>query len=113
FDPLGDLDLAAASLTGAGTDRAELVLIVRGRLDEARLRDALAARDGGAAAVEYHGGRLVEGEHEAFALLTARTAAFGSRGEVRRVIDVALGNDEGLRRAAADRSLLEVLGRAP
>ena len=109
FAPLDDLDALAAALRGAGTDGAEATLLVRGRLDGARIERAL----GGAAPVQFHGVRLLDGEDASLALLTARAAVFGSPVEVRRAIDVLLGNDEGLRAGDADRVLREALGRAP
>lgn len=112
FDPLDDADLLAVALRGAGTESVELTLIARGRFDPAHLRAALAQGEG-AEEIEYHGSRLVDGARSALAMITERSAVFGSRVEVRRVVDVALGNDEGLRRGDADRTLRDALRRSP
>ena len=113
FDPFDDADFIAIALRGAGTDSAELTVIARGRLDPARLRAALTDAEGPSEEVSYHGTRVVDGARSAVAMLTERTAAFGSRVEVRRAIDVALGNDEGLRRGDADRTVRAAFERSP
>ncbi|MSP62054.1 MAG: hypothetical protein EXR72_17320 [Myxococcales bacterium] len=109
FDPIADLDLAAAAVTGAGSDGIEVTWLLRGRTDIARVRTALARAEEPLLEVEYHGIRMWEGDGRACASITARTVAVGSRTEVRRVIDVALGNEAGLQ----GDGLAALLPRAP
>jgi hypothetical protein len=110
IDPLADLDAMAVGFTGLGGEAASAVVVGRGRIDAARLEAALAS-EGPVERAEYHGSFVSDGAGRALALVTPRAAAFGSKGDVRRVVDVALGNDEGVRKA--DRAIVGALRRAP
>jgi hypothetical protein len=110
FDLLTDSDRAVFGLTGLGSDGAALTVIARGRLDPAHLHDALEAGDAPLEEYDYHGARVVDGASRSFAILTPHAAAFGPRAEVRRAVDVTLGNDEGMRR---DKAMEELFARLP
>ena len=72
------------------------------RLDKA----ARASLGGGAAEVEYHGGDHRRGRREARWRGSRRACSCSARAsDVRRVIDLARGEDESLRSSAADRAL--------
>ena len=108
-DPLADVSALAIGLYRAGAPDAETTMVARGTLDWARLR---ANVDGGVES-EYHGAALVDGATEAVARVTPSVFAFGSRAAVRRVVDVAQHQDDGLRDATLDKPLRTALGHAP
>jgi len=119
-DPLSDVDALAIAIVKPGTPEAEATIVARGTLDFDKLRAAMSS----ALEVEYHGAKIWEnagddgGESsdphtEAMARVTPTVFAFGSRVTVRRVLDVAHKEDDGLRSSAADRPLRDALAHAP
>lgn len=108
-EPLRELEALCAGVSGIDLDQPELVVVARGPLQVARVREGV-RRSGAVREVEYHGITVIEAPERAAALLTSRTAAVGSRLAVRRVIDIFRSVDEGAREQAA---LQAALGRAP
>jgi hypothetical protein len=108
-DPLNDVEALALAIVKPGTPEAEVTIVARGGLDFDKLRPTIS--DGNE--VEYHGARIWEGEREAMARVTPSVLAFGSRVAVRRILDVAHKEDEGLRSSAGDAPLRDAFGHAP
>jgi hypothetical protein len=108
-DPLAQIEALAIAITKPGTPEAEATIVARGQLDFDKLRAAMSDAN----EVEYHDARVVENEAEAMARVTPSVYAFGSRVAVRRVLDVAHKEDEGLRTAGADAPLRQALQHAP
>jgi hypothetical protein len=108
-DPLADVEALALAVVKPGTPEAEATIVARGGLDFDKLRPTIS----GGNEVEYHGARIFEGTAEAMARVTPTVLAFGSRVAVRRVLDVAHKEDEGLRSSAGDAALREAFGHAP
>jgi len=108
-DPLAQIQALAVAVHKAGTPEAGTTMVARGTLDWDRLRAGLA----GAVDADYHGATLVDGDAESMARITPTVFAFGSRVAVRRVVDVARKDDEGLRTAAVDKALRDALAKAP
>jgi hypothetical protein len=112
-DPLSDVEALALAIVKPGTPEAEATIVARGGLDFDKLRATIS--DGNE--VEYHGARIFEaagsGEGEAMARVTPTVLAFGSRVAVRRVLDVAHKEDEGLRTSAGDAPLRAAIAHAP
>ncbi|MFO0574515.1 MAG: hypothetical protein U1A78_10980 [Polyangia bacterium] len=108
-EPLRELEALCAGVSGIDLDQPEIVVVARGPLQVARVREGV-RRSGEVREVEYHGIPVIEAPERAAALLTSRTAAVGSRLAVRRVIDIFRSVDEGAREQAA---LQAALGRAP
>ena len=116
-NPWEAVDLAAVAVWQGGTDASQAVVVARGRFlpseaERTWIANLAAAPDPPLERSSYHGFSLVSQGDRALALVTARTVVFGARGDVRRVLDIAAGDEVGLRRAG-DRTLLQALGRAP
>jgi hypothetical protein len=110
----------ALSVSHLGPAAVETTVVMRGRFATDRLRDLVdgSATTVAAAAtavneVDYHGATILESSTAAVACVTPTVIALGSRAAVRRVLDVAHQEDEGVRNAAGDRRLLAALARAP
>ena len=108
-EPLRELEALCAGVSGIDLDQPEIVVVARGPLQVARVREGV-RRSGEVREVEYHGVPVIEAPERAAALLTSRTAAVGSRLAVRRIIDIFRSVDDGAREQAA---LQAALGRAP
>jgi hypothetical protein len=108
-EPLRELEALCAGVSGIDLDQPEIVVVARGPLQRARVREGV-RRSGEVREVEYHGIQVIETPERAAALLTSRTAAVGSRLAVRRVIDIFRSVDEGARQQPA---LQAALSRAP
>jgi hypothetical protein len=109
FDPIDDIDALAVAVRDLGAESQSACLVVRGKLELARLVAAVAGPDG--QATPYHGSPLAEGGDRAVARLAPKVFAFGARADVRRMIDLAHGEGESVRRR--DRDLMEAFSHAP
>jgi hypothetical protein len=109
-DPLASIDALAVAVSGVATPDSEATVLLRGSFDLEQLRGGLG---GTTETVEYHDMTVIESADAAIARLTPNVVALGSRVQVRRVIDVARRQDEGLRTAAVDRPLQTALAHAP
>lgn len=108
--PSADVDQLVLAVAQLGTPGQSSTLLVRGSLDLTQARTALGPPDS-LTEVDYRDRTIVEGPSEALVKVTPRLFAFGSRANVRRVIDLAEG--EGVSLRSGDSSLLAALGRAP
>jgi hypothetical protein len=111
-DPLKDVDAVVVGIAQAGASDSAATTLIRGDLDLGAARGALGLDE----EQEYHGKRLFESAGEsggALAQLGPRLYSFGSRVDVRRAVDLALGDGESLRTARTDQAAREALARAP
>jgi hypothetical protein len=110
-DPLSDVDQVVMAVAQAGAKDSASTVVLRGDLDLKRAAAALGAGPLG----EYHGRALAESDDtaQAVAQLGPRLYAFGSKVDVRRVIDLALGGTESVRASRVDQELRAALDHAP
>lgn len=109
-DPLGQIGALVAVVDKAGTADATTTTVARGAFGWERLRATLPD----AVESDYHGAAILDGsDGNAIARVTPQVFAFGTRASVRRVLDVARKDDEGLRSSAVDKRLRDAFARAP
>lgn len=122
-DPLAVVDLLIVGVAQTGTDAGETVALARGRFSieqiESAWRSSLST-DSSVQRQPYHGYGVLTAEQRALAFVTERTMVMGTPAEVRRVLDLARGDELGFRHpgmagvtSPSNALLLHALGRIP
>jgi len=108
IESLADVDQVVLAAGRLGLEAATTTVLVRGDLD---LEKAAHGIGEAPLEVEYRGAVLREVGDDALARLLPRLFAFGTRADVRRVVDLLRGQGESVRTAEGDRALMTAFGR--